>query len=82
MEAAAIAAGTPTSEFWNQFAGSSTANVFVILVLGIVAGIRKLCDRESKCKSHVHCCCIELDIKDKTIRERPDISDEAEGSPV
>ena len=80
MEAAT---GTPeTSEFWNQFAGSSTANVFVILVLGIVAGMRKLCARESKCKSHVHCCCLELDIKDKTIRERPDTSDEAEGSPV
>ena len=67
-----------TSEFWNQFAGSSSANVLVILVLGIVAGIRKLCERESKCKSHVHCCCIDVDIKDKTIRSRPDISDDTE----
>ena len=83
MEGVADTQGTPeTSEFWNQFAGSSSANVLVILVLGIVAGIRKLCERESKCKSHVHCCCIDVDIKDKTIRSRPDISDDAEASPV
>ena len=71
-----------TSEFWNQFAGSSTANLLVILVLGIVAGIKKLCERESRCKSHVHCCCLELDIKDKTLRDRPEISDETAPSPV
>ena len=71
-----------TSEFWNQFAGSSSANVLVILVLGIVAGIRKLCARESRCKSHLHCCCIEVDIKDKTIRSRPDTSDDTEMVPV
>ena len=73
---------TETSEFWNQFAGSSSANVLVILVLCIVAGMRKLCARESKCKSHVHCCCLELDIKDQTIRERPDTSDDTEMVPV
>ena len=71
-----------TSEFWNQFAGSSSANVLVILVLGIVAGIRKLCARKSKCKSHLHCCCLEVDIKDQTIRERPDTSDDTEMVPV
>ena len=83
MEGVADTQGTPeTSEFWNQFAGSSSANVLVIVVLGIVAGIRKLCERKSKCKSHIHCCCLELDIKDQTLRERPDISDDTEMVPV
>ena len=75
-------APAPENEFWNQFAGSSSANVLVILVIGIVAGLRKLCARESKCKSHVHCCCLELDIKDQTIRERPGNLDEGETSRV
>ena len=83
MEAAAVSTDTQgTSEFWNQFAGSSSANVLVIVVLGIVAGIRKLCERKSKCKSHIHCCCLDLDIKDQTLRERPDISDDTEMVPV
>jgi len=59
------------SEFWNQFAGSSTANVLVILVAGLVWGMKKLCNRNSRCKSHIHCCCLDLDVRDKTIRENP-----------
>ena len=66
------------SEFWNQFAGSSSANGLVILLIGIVAGIRKLCNRKSRCKSHLHLCCLEVDIKDQTLRERPDTSDDTE----
>ena len=69
-------------EFWNQFAGSSSANGLVILLIGVVAGIRKLCNRKSRCKSHLHCCCIDVDIKDETLRERPDTSDDTEMVPV
>ena len=63
------------SEFWNQFAGSSSANVLVIVLAGLFMGMRKLCNRNSKCKSHIHCCCLDLDVSDKTIREVPEISD-------
>ena len=59
------------TEFWNQFAGSSVANVFVILVAGLVWGMKKLCNRDSRCKSHIHCCCLDLDVRDKTIRDSP-----------
>ena len=65
----------PESEFWNQFAGSSSANVLVIVLAGLFMGLRKLCNRESRCKSHIHCCCLDLDVRDKTIREVPEISD-------
>ena len=59
------------SEFWNQFAGSGVANIFMIIALGIYYGVRKLCDRDSKCKSHIHCCCLELDVSDRTLRDQP-----------
>ncbi len=65
------------SEFWNQFVGSSSANVLLVLAVGVFLGIKKLCSRDSKCKSHIHCCCIEFDVRDKTIRDPPELTDDA-----
>lgn len=59
------------SEFWDQFAGSGVANIFMILALGLYLGVRKLCQRDSKCKSHIHCCCLDLDVSDRTQRSQP-----------
>ena len=59
------------SEFWTQFAGSSSANILMVIVAGLFYGVRKLCERESRCKSHIHCCCLDLDVRDKTIRDNP-----------
>ena len=41
-------------------------------------GVKKLCNRPSKCKSHIHCCCIELDVADKTIRSLPEVDTDDE----
>ena len=86
MESSGIdeAAGLPpgTSEFWNQFAGSSSANVLILMLLGLYMGVKKLCNRNSRCKSHIHCCCLDLDVRDKTMRGEvghPDLTDEAPG---
>ena len=68
------------SEFWTQFVGSGTANVFTILAVGMFLGLRKLCNRESRCKSHIHCCCLDLDVRDKTVRSLPEKTDE--GAPA
>ena len=76
-DAAAAALGPPDSEFWTQFVGSSSANVLTIVAIGLFVGLRKLCNRDSKCKSHIHCCCLELDVRDKTTRSQPDLTDEA-----
>ena len=65
------------AEFWNQFVGSSSANVLFLVVMGLFVGLKKLCNRDSKCKSHVHCCCLEFDVRDKTSREKPDLTDGA-----
>ena len=76
LEDAATALGGD-SEFWTQFVGSSSANVLTMVAIGLFLGLKKLCNRESKCKSHIHCCCLELDVRDKTIRSQPDLTDEA-----
>jgi hypothetical protein len=52
------------NEFMKQFAGSGAANMVTLLVLGLVMGLKKLCDRKSKCKSHIHCPCLDVDIRD------------------
>ena len=65
------------SEFWNQFEGSGVANVFMMLAVGLFYGIRKLCERDSKCKSHIHCCCLDMDVSDRTLRQQPGSTDEA-----
>ena len=76
-DAAAAALGSPDSEFWTQFVGSSSANVLTIVAIGLFVGLRKLCNRDSKCKSHIHCCCLDLDVRDKTLRDPPDLTDGA-----
>ena len=70
------------SEVWNQFAGSGIANLMMMLAIGLYVGIKKLCNRDSKCKSHVHCCCLDLDVRDRTMRERPQDTDEGAPSRV
>ena len=71
------ALGGGDSEFWTQFVGSSSANVLTMVAIGLFLGLKKLCNRDSKCKSHIHCCCLELDVRDKTTRSQPDLTDEA-----
>ena len=56
-----------------QFGGSAMANVAFGILFMLYMGIKKLCDRPSRCKSHIHCCCLELDIKDKTERSQVEI---------
>ena len=41
-------------------------------------GLKKLCNRNSKCKSHIHCPCIDVDIVDRngnTLRAVPENTD-------
>ena len=58
-------------EFWKQFAGSGTANIVTVIGIVLLICIKKLCEREKRCKSHLHCCCLDLDIRDKTMHTQP-----------
>ena len=76
QDAATTALAGGDSEFWNQFVGSSSANMLTIIAVGLFWGLKKLCNRKSKCKTHVHCPCIDVDVRDPTMHEAPDMTDE------
>ena len=51
------------SEFLNQFAGSSSANVVTLLVLAMIYICKRKCEH-SKCKIHNACIDVELSTSD------------------
>ena len=55
-----------TGEFVKQFGGSAVANIVTLIVVGILVGLKKLCDRPSRCKSHLHCPCLDVEVLDRT----------------
>jgi hypothetical protein len=74
------ATGLLTGEFGKQFGGSAMANIFTLLLVGLFMGLKKLCNRKSKCKSHIHCPCLDVDIVDQTgntIRTVPENVDDS-----
>ena len=56
------------TEFIKQFSGSAAANGLTGLILLVMFGLRKLCTRKSKCKANLHTCCLDVDIRDDTMR--------------
>jgi len=67
-----------TGEFAKQFGGSAVANIVTLVVVGILVGLKKLCDRPSRCKSHLHCPCLDVEVLDRsktTIRSAPESVD-------
>lgn len=56
------------TEFIKQFSGSAAANGLTGIILLVMFGLRKLCTRKSKCKTKLHTCCLDVDIRDDTIR--------------
>ena len=61
--------------FWDQLAGSGSANIITIVAVGLFIALRKLCNRNTKCKSHLHCCCLDVDVRDQTLRQQPGAAD-------
>ena len=68
-----------TGEFAKQFGGSAVAaNIVTLIVVGLLVGLKKLCDRPSRCKSHLHCPCLDVEVLDRsktTIRSAPESVD-------
>ena len=63
-----------TGEFMDQFGGSAAANLVTVAVLGVLVLLKKCCDRPSKCKSHFHCPCLDVEVTGllRKTRPRPD----------
>ena len=68
-------------EFMKQFSGSAAANGITMLIFGLLWGLKKLCDRPSRCKSRFHSCCLDIEVSDrsKTSRKEGPISLDGEG---
>lgn len=62
-------------EFLKQLAGSGSANLLTLVVLGVLWGLKNMCARKRKCKSHLHTCCLDVEVRDETTRVRPLNSD-------
>ena len=58
--------GALEGEFMKQFGGSAAANMVTVAVLGILMLLKKACARPSRCKSHLHCPCIDVEVTDRT----------------
>ena len=69
-----------------NFMSGMASNGLTIVLLGTLWALKKLCSRPSKCKTHLHTCCIDIDVADRsgnTIRQPPVSSDERlDTSPV
>ena len=69
-----------------SFVSGMASNGITIVLLGTLWALKKLCSRPSKCKSHIHTCCLDIEVADRsgnTIRQPPITSDEADRvSPV
>lgn len=69
-----------------SFVSGMASNGITIVLLGSLWALKKLCSRPSKCKSHIHTCCLDIEVADRsgnTIRQPPITSDEADRvSPV
>ena len=61
------------TEFMKQFSGSATANLAFGILLMVYMGLKKLCERDTRCKSKCHTCCLDISVSDKTIRESPGV---------
>ena len=55
-------------EFMKQFQGSASANMVFVVAFFLFAGLKKLCNRNSRCHSKFHSCCLEVDVEDRTLR--------------
>jgi len=74
-----------TGEFMKQFGGSAVANVVCLLGVGLLVALKKCCDRPSRCKSHLHCPCLDVEMMDRSQTSRgkvPKTTDESGPSAV
>ena len=56
-------------EFMKQFGGSAAANALTMLIFALLWGIKKVCDRPSRCKSKLHTC-LDIEVSDRKATER------------
>ena len=56
----------PDGEFMKQFGGSAAANALTMFIFALLYGLKKCCDRPSRCKSKLHTCCLDIEVSDRS----------------
>ena len=59
-----------SGEFMKQLSGSAAANGITVAIIGLLMLLKRLCDRPSKCKSHLHCPCLDVEFMDREKTKR------------
>ena len=68
----------------DSFVSGMASNGITVVFFLVAWGLKKLCSRPSRCKTHLHTCCIDIDVADRTgntIRELPVTSDDRPSTP-
>ena len=56
------------------------ANLATVVAVGRLVALKKCCDRPSRCKSHLHCPCLDVEMLDRSqtsIRNAPKTTDDS-----
>ena len=66
----------PEGEFIKQFGGSAAANALTLFIFALLYGLKKCCDRPSRCKSKLHTCCLDIEVSDRSVtsHKRPAVT--------
>ena len=67
----------PTASFVSGMGTDVAANLVTVFGLGLLWSLKKLCSRDSKCKTKCHLPCIDVEVQDRTQRsEHPPLVSE------
>ena len=66
-----------------NFSSGLASNGLTILALGLLWSLKRLCGRDSKCKTNIHTCCLDVQVADRTgntLHQAPVTSDDLEAA--
>ena len=74
----------PSALLNSEFGTGVAANFVTVLGIGLLIGLKALCQRDSRCKSHIHCPCIDVEVADRTQRadHAPSVSEDDSAQPT
>lgn len=72
---------TLSGDFMSGMGTDVAANVVTVAMFGFLFALKKLCTRDSKCKTKLHTCCIDVEVADRTQRSDhpPSVSEDDHG---
>ena len=67
----------------DNFSSGLASNGLTLLGVAILWSLKKLCGRDSKCKTNIHTCCLDVQVADRTgntLHQAPVTSDDLEAA--